>query len=433
MTASSTIYAGGLVCVDTNGTAVAAADTSGYLFVGIADEQVTSAASGNYYIRVRNGDVTLPATSIAQGHVGDIMYVVDDNEFDDSAGVINNVVCGVLVRYISATEGIVDTTSTAVVSTVATSVTFADGATLVHEAALTATEVDGALEELHAEFDDHICENGAGVTTTSPGTNREHFAGSISGFGSGISYAITDDGSGIAAMAVCRCNGYTTGLPDVVQSTNATGSAPASFYCPTAIAASATGWGYKVYTQLNSGVNTGAASAMDPVYRSATGTLTLTRTTGALQCQVVGRVLTVAADGEVQIDFDDWQFPEHSHNDESEGGEFGLTVPLTSCAAWTKNGTDQTVLIPAIEFPYAVTINRAYVCLGTAPDKAAGLILKLNTNALLTVAQAATTGEAESLSIAIAANTDFALTANEEAGGLGADLRVHLYGVKTAV
>ncbi len=109
--ASIKIYAGSLVCVNADGYAVPAADTSGYIFVGVALEQVDNSAGANgaKSVRIRReGVFEFDAASISQAMVGDPMYAVDDHTFDDAAGPTNDIKVGVLVKYGSATKGWLD-------------------------------------------------------------------------------------------------------------------------------------------------------------------------------------------------------------------------------------------------------------------------------------------------------------------------------------
>jgi len=103
-----------------------------------------------------------------------------------------------------------------------------------------------------------------------------------------------------------------------------------------------------------------------------------------------------------------------------------IVITLPHFTGWTKDGDDKAIALPALELPVAVRIKRAYVNLGTAPGTDKTLALKLNTSALVSIAEDATQGEAESLDIAIAANTDFAVTAGETASGAGANCDVML-------
>jgi len=434
MKANEEIFAGSLVVTDTNGLAVAGVDTAGHLWAGYADEYKLAGASGSYYIRVRNGECEGAAISITQAMVGDVMYVKDSGAFDDSAGTTNNVVCGVLTFYNSATLGRIDTTNTAILSTLATASVFADGSTLVHESALAATDVDGALEELHAEFDDHICESGAGSTTTSPGTNREHWAGSIAAIGAGVAYAVVDEGATCPAETIVRVSSLSTDRNKVQTATNTTGTRPGVFYCPTLIGAGAAGWVYKNYLDINTALDTSGSAVGNPVWRGIAGALTLTKPTGANRSQVVARVVTVDATGDINVSFDDYNDDTHEHTDESEGGEIGAYVNLYTNVTWTKDGTDKSVVtMPLVELPYAVTVKRCYASVDTAPGGGKTLTVDLNTTLVATVAAAATQAEDESLAIAIAADTDWDVVVNETAGGAGAGLSLAFYYTKDAV
>lgn len=109
--AGAHIYAGGFVCVNTgHGYAIPGADAAGNVCMGIAESEADNSGglSGAINVRVRRAGVFLMnATSIAITSHGVIMYVVDDQTFDETqAG--NSVVAGVLVKYVSATQGWID-------------------------------------------------------------------------------------------------------------------------------------------------------------------------------------------------------------------------------------------------------------------------------------------------------------------------------------
>lgn len=106
--ASTTIYKGSMVCLDANGYAVPAADTSGYSnVVGVAREKVdnSTGSAGDKTVVCELGVFKFAATSITQAMVGTTMYVEDDQTVDDVAGVSNNIRAGILVEYISSTAG----------------------------------------------------------------------------------------------------------------------------------------------------------------------------------------------------------------------------------------------------------------------------------------------------------------------------------------
>ncbi len=103
-----------------------------------------------------------------------------------------------------------------------------------------------------------------------------------------------------------------------------------------------------------------------------------------------------------------------------------VVITLPRFTSWTKDGADHAIALPALELPVAVMVKRAYVNLGTAPGADKTLALKLNDTALASIAGTDTQGEAEALSIAIAANTDLVIKANETAAGAGANCDIIL-------
>lgn len=105
-------------------------------------------------------------------------------------------------------------------------------------------------------------------------------------------------------------------------------------------------------------------------------------------------------------------------------GPFFLTLPRFT--GWTKDGSDQTIALPAVESPNPVIVKRAYVNLGTAPGADKTLTLKLNNSTIATITGTDTQGEGESLAIEIAANTDFIIKANETASGSAANCDIVL-------
>jgi hypothetical protein len=97
---NSIIYAGALVCVDSNGLAVAAADSAGYAVVGRAEATVDNRGvlySATKTIKVArgtfhwaNGDV------IAVADIGKIVYVTDDQTVNKTGGG-QNIIAGTVV------------------------------------------------------------------------------------------------------------------------------------------------------------------------------------------------------------------------------------------------------------------------------------------------------------------------------------------------
>ena len=112
--ANTKIYAGSLVCANSTGYAVPAADTAGLKFAGVALEQAdnTGAANGASTVRLRrSGAFQFDAASITQAMVGTAMYIVDDHTMDDASGPTNDIRIGVLVKYVADTQGWVDITA----------------------------------------------------------------------------------------------------------------------------------------------------------------------------------------------------------------------------------------------------------------------------------------------------------------------------------
>ena len=107
------IYAGSLVCINAAGYAAPGADTVNFKFAGIALEQVDNSlgAPGAKTVRVRRtGVFEFNASSIAQSDVGKMMYLVNDETFDET-NPGQGILCGVLTKYISNTRGWLDIAS----------------------------------------------------------------------------------------------------------------------------------------------------------------------------------------------------------------------------------------------------------------------------------------------------------------------------------
>ncbi|MDA2916454.1 hypothetical protein MYX64_06395 [Nitrospinae bacterium AH_259_B05_G02_I21] len=104
------IYKGAMVAVDANGFLVPASDTAALRSGLVAYEKVdnSAGADGDLKCRVyRRGIFKFAASSITQAMVGDMMYVVDDQTFDEATGT-NAIMAGRLVDFESATEGWID-------------------------------------------------------------------------------------------------------------------------------------------------------------------------------------------------------------------------------------------------------------------------------------------------------------------------------------
>jgi len=105
---SATIYAGSLVCTNSSGYAVPAADTAGYVFEGVATEQVdnSSGSDGDLSVVVRRrGRYRFDSASLLdQASMSGEACVSDDQTVADESDVTNDVVCGRIDRVLSGSE-----------------------------------------------------------------------------------------------------------------------------------------------------------------------------------------------------------------------------------------------------------------------------------------------------------------------------------------
>lgn len=106
--AVDTIYKGGMVCLNAAGFAAPASDALDYSrVVGVAFETVDNSggSAGDVNVRLDTGrSFKFTAASIDTGDVGRIMYVTDDNVFNDARGSFA-IPAGVLVERDSSTVG----------------------------------------------------------------------------------------------------------------------------------------------------------------------------------------------------------------------------------------------------------------------------------------------------------------------------------------
>lgn len=110
----TTIYAGTLVCINSSGYAIPAANTAGNKLVGVAREQVVNTAaagygtSGDLNVEVeRMGCFEFVSSGLTIANVGDAVYITDDQTVSTSAA---NVYAGVIAKYVSATSAYIDIT-----------------------------------------------------------------------------------------------------------------------------------------------------------------------------------------------------------------------------------------------------------------------------------------------------------------------------------
>jgi hypothetical protein len=107
---STTIYKGAQVAIDADGYLVPASDAAGLRGGMVAYEKVdnSAGADGDVKCRVyRKGIFLFDASSITLAMVGDMMYVVDDQTFDEATGT-NAIMAGRLVDFVSTTKGWID-------------------------------------------------------------------------------------------------------------------------------------------------------------------------------------------------------------------------------------------------------------------------------------------------------------------------------------
>ena len=106
--AGSTVYAGTMVAVGTDGYAVPAADAAGLQVVGIAQ----STASAGETVRVVAGDVWVniyPSSGMSIGSsIRSKAYVKTDNEVALAGEVTNNILAGVVYDFSAAGKARVD-------------------------------------------------------------------------------------------------------------------------------------------------------------------------------------------------------------------------------------------------------------------------------------------------------------------------------------
>lgn len=102
MKASTTIYAGGMVMVNTDGTAEpAAASASNNGVMGVSTATKTSAASGTTWINVQEGWFKFAGTTLGQDDVGELVYAEDDQTVDETASA-NEPIAGILLEFVDA-------------------------------------------------------------------------------------------------------------------------------------------------------------------------------------------------------------------------------------------------------------------------------------------------------------------------------------------
>lgn len=104
----TTIYAGSMVCLNTSGYAVPAADTVGFIYLGVANENVDNSAGTNGALDVDivvGKEHSWACSGMSQAKVGLPVYAYDDQTVVlDGSSTTNKVYVGTIARYVSATE-----------------------------------------------------------------------------------------------------------------------------------------------------------------------------------------------------------------------------------------------------------------------------------------------------------------------------------------
>lgn len=109
--ANTTIYESSIVMVNAAGYAVPAADTANSHVVGMCKREVANGATAGAVQVIVEAPVRVKlktALTLTQAMVGDVVYVVDDEEFTNLATASNDIRVGFLVNFISDTEGEVE-------------------------------------------------------------------------------------------------------------------------------------------------------------------------------------------------------------------------------------------------------------------------------------------------------------------------------------
>lgn len=158
---STTLYLGALVMTNSSGYAIPGADTASSVFQGVnlhGQVDNSSGSSGDETVTVtRTGVFRMDFnTSISQSNVGDEAYLVDDQTVDLAGDTSNDIMVGVIVKYIDSDEAWVDIEPATKKSSVDTHIADTSAA---HDADAigyndddthtTETDVDASLDEIY--------------------------------------------------------------------------------------------------------------------------------------------------------------------------------------------------------------------------------------------------------------------------------------------
>lgn len=107
--ASTTIYAGSMVMINSAGYAVpaaAAANNKGTVGVAVATVDNSSGSAGDLDVSAQEGEFLFEGDSLDQANLGDIMFSMDDQTVgDDATATGDEPRCGRLTEFVSATSG----------------------------------------------------------------------------------------------------------------------------------------------------------------------------------------------------------------------------------------------------------------------------------------------------------------------------------------
>jgi len=104
LTGSDTLYRGAMASMTVAAGAIAATNTAGHSVVGVVEKQVVG--DGTLFVNVLLGIFEFVATAITAVMESTMMFVVDDQTFDDAVAS-NGIKAGVLYRHSSNTLGFI--------------------------------------------------------------------------------------------------------------------------------------------------------------------------------------------------------------------------------------------------------------------------------------------------------------------------------------
>lgn len=108
--ASTTVYKGSWVCINSSGYAVAGADTAGYRFAGLAENKVDNSSGSNGDTQVpvwTAGIIEATFDAVTQADVGKECYILDSGTLT-LVNSIENIRAGKVVEYIDSTSARVE-------------------------------------------------------------------------------------------------------------------------------------------------------------------------------------------------------------------------------------------------------------------------------------------------------------------------------------